>query len=171
MMAIKYRVFQQTAKFDINNDGKPEIIVKDYARGLEDRDSDRLYVFRDGDLNYFQNGVIINDDFANKAVGIWGDFGRKPFEANVYSLYGLPAFETFTIPGTKESLKFYYSLGGWFYFHPFLYDNKYFIGMNDLEIKVDKWQVILSFTRKNQLEDTCYFLKVCAGDDKKKRGR
>jgi hypothetical protein len=38
------------SRFDINNDGKPEIIVKDYRRGLKGRDSDRVYVFREGDL-------------------------------------------------------------------------------------------------------------------------
>jgi hypothetical protein len=160
------------SKFDINNDGKPEIIVKDYRRGLKGRDSDRFYVFREGDLNYFQNGVTINDDFANKAIGIWGDFGKKPFEANVYSLYALPAFEIFTIPETKESLKFYYSLGGWFYFHPFLFGKKYFISMNDWQGDLaEKWEVVLSFTPENQLKDTCYFIKVCGRNDRQKGGK
>lgn len=160
------------SRFDINNDGKPEIIVKDYRRGLKGRHSDHFYVFREGDLNYFQNGVTINDDFKNRAIGIWGDFGKKPFEGNVYSLYGLPAFETFTIPETKESLKFYYSLGGWFYFYPFLFGNKYFISMNDWHPDmVEKWEVILSFTPENELKDTCYFIKVCDCKDKKKGGK
>jgi hypothetical protein len=161
------------SKFDINNDGKPEIIVKDEHRTLKGIDSDAFYVFREGDLNYYQNGVIINDEFANKAIGAWGGvFNKKPFEGNVYSLYGLPAFETFTIPETKESSKFYYSLGGWFYFHPFLFGKKYFISMNDWHPDmVGKWEVILSFTLGNELKDTCYFIKVCGDIDEKKGGK
>jgi hypothetical protein len=156
--------------FDINNDGKPEIIVKDYRRGLKGRDSDRFYVFREGDLNYFQDGVTINDDFANKAIGIWGDFGKKPFEGNAYELREIPGPELWKFEGKKISVKYF--LGGWFYFHPFLYGKKYFISMNDWQGDLaEKWEVVLSFTPENQLKDTCYFIKLCGGGDKKKGGK
>ena len=153
------------SKFDINNDGKPEIIVKDYGRGLKDRDSDRYYVFRESELNYFQNGVTINDAFKNRAIGIWGDFGKKPFEANVYELLEIPGPEMLEFEGRRIPVKYF--LGGWFYFHPFLFGKKYFISMNDWQRDlVEKWEVVLSFTPENQLKDTCYFIKVCGRNNK-----
>lgn len=158
------------SKFDINNDGKPEIIVKDEHRTLKGIDSDAFYVFKEGDLNYYQNGVIINDEFANKAIGAWGGvFNKKPFEGNGYKLYEIPGPEVWEFEGRKIPVKYF--LGAWFYFHPFLYGNKYFTSMNDYGDKPEKWQVILYFTPENQLKDTCYFIKVCGRNDRQKGGK
>jgi len=152
------------SRFDINNDGKPEIIIKDEHLTLQGPDSDVLYVFRKGDLDYSQEGFLI-DDLSDKAIAILG-FSGSSFVANVYMLYALPPFESLTIPGTKEPLKVYYSLGGWFYFNPFLYGNKYFVSMNGRT--AEGWQVVLYLTPENQLRDTCYFIKVCGHGDKQK---
>ena len=145
------------SKFDINNDGKPEIIIKDEHRTVRGIDADGLYIFRENDFNDFKDKVVINQDFADKAVGAWGYvFNKKPFRANVYRLNEL-------------STKYY--LGGWFYFHTFFYKGKYFTSMNDRlpdtaekwrapEYEENKWEVVFQFTPESQLKDVCYFLKV-----------
>jgi len=153
------------SRFDINNDGKPEIIIKDEHLTLRGPDSDILYVFRKGDLDYSQEGFLI-DDLSDKAIAVLGFSSRGPFMANVYTLYALPAFETLTIPGTKESLKVNYSIGGWFYFHPFLYGDKYFVSMNGRTL--EGWQVVLYLTPENQLRDICYFIKLCGYEGNRK---
>ena len=171
------------SKFDINNDGKPEVIIKDENRNLKGIPSDALYVFREEDFDYSKTEVAINEDFANKAIGAWGGvFYKKPFEGNVYRLYELPVFEIWTIPEIKEKIRIHYSLGGWFYFHTFIYKGKYFTSMydlipedlienKDLSEVLKKWEVILQYTPENQLKDICYLLKVCECHNKSKGGK
>ncbi len=162
------------SKFDINNDGKDEIIIKDEHEGVRGIDSDRLYIFREKDYDFSQDEITLGKAFADKAIGAWGYvFNRKPFEGNVYSLYELPPYKIWIDPtSANKNFKFYYALGGWFYFHPFFYKGKYFTSMNDRlpgtaerwrldpAYEENKWEVILQFTPENQLKDTCYFLKV-----------
>ncbi len=156
------------SKFDINNDGKPEIIIKYGHRTLSGWDSDALYIFREKDFADFKDKIVINESFFKKAIGVWGvDVDNNPFRANVYRLHDLPAF---------------YALGGWFYFYPFVYQGKYFTSMHDWLPDVgkwwdteyeksvkEKWEVILRFTPENQLEDLCYLLKISDCKNKDKR--
>jgi uncharacterized protein len=162
------------SKFDINNDGSPEIIIKDEHRTLNSMDSDAIYIFSEKDFADFKDKIVINEGFAKKAIGIWGwaVLDKKPFQGNVYSLHDLPAVEVWTTPAGKQ-IKNYYGLGGWFYFYPFFYKGKYFTSMHDwlpdvgkwwdteYEYSVkEKWEVILQFTPENQLKDICYLLKI-----------
>lgn len=162
------------SKFDINNDGVSEIIIKDDHRAVRGIESDGLYIFREKDFNIFRDKIVISQEFADKTIGAWGwVFNKKPFEGNVYSLYELPPYKIWVDPTpAKKKVKFYYSLGGWFYFYPFIYKGKYFTSMNDRlpdtaekwrvpEYEEDKWEVIFQFTPDNQVEDVCYLLKVC----------
>ncbi len=92
------------SKFDINNDGNPEIIIKDEHRTLSSVDSDVLYIFREKDFADFKDRIVINEAFSKKAIGQWGggvwgnDSDKNPFRANVYWLHELPAFEVWTRP-------------------------------------------------------------------------
>lgn len=168
------------SRFDINNDGSPEIILKDEHRTLSSVDSDALYIFREKDFADFKDKIVINEAFAKKAIGGWGngvwgnDSDENPFRANVYWLRELPAFEVWTRPTRPgKQIRNYYSLGGWFYFYPFVYQGKYFTSMHDWlpetgkewdteyeKYVVKKWEVILRLTPENQLKDICYLLKV-----------
>jgi len=57
---------------------------------------------------------------------------KNPFRGNVYALHELPAFEVWTRPTRPgKQIRNYYSLGGWFYFCPFVYQGKYFTSMHD----------------------------------------
>jgi uncharacterized protein len=159
------------SKFDINNDGSPEIIIKDEHRTLNLVDSDALYVFREKDFTDFKDKIVINEDFAKKTIGAWGwgALGDETrFKGNVYRLHALPAF---------------YALGGWFYFYPFVYQGKYFTSMHDWlpdagkwwdteyeKYVKKKWEVILLFTPENQLKDLCYLLKIPHCKNKNRNG-
>jgi hypothetical protein len=56
------------SKFDINNDGTPEIVIKDEHRTLSSVDSDALYIFREKDFADFKDKIVINEEFAKKAI-------------------------------------------------------------------------------------------------------
>jgi uncharacterized protein YecT (DUF1311 family) len=172
------------SKFDINNDGSPEIIIKDEHRNLRLMDSDAIYIFREKDFADFKDKIVINENFAKRAIGAWGwgAFGDEtPFRGNGYELHELPAYKVQTTPTTPEKqFKYLYSLAGWFYFYPFIYQGKYFTSMHDWQPDVGKswdteyenyvkkkWEVILLFTPENQLKDVCYLLKVSDCKDKK----
>jgi hypothetical protein len=129
--------------------------------------------------------IVINEAFFKKAIGVWGnDSDKNPFRANVYRLRELPAFEVWTTPTTPaKQVKTYYSLGGWFYFHPFVYQGKYFTSMHDWlpetgkewdteyeKYVVKKWEVVLRFTPENQIKDICYFLRIPNCRNKSKNG-
>jgi hypothetical protein len=116
---------------------------------------------------------------------VWGvDLDKNPFRANVYWLHELPAFEVRTSPTRPgKQFKHYYSLGGWFYFYPFIYQGKYFTSMHDWLPDVGKWwdteyekyvkkkwEVILLFTPENQLKDMCYLLKIPHCKNKNRNG-
>lgn len=163
------------SKFDINNDGSQEIIIKDEHRTLREWDSYAIYIFREKDFADFKDRIVINDGFFKKTIGVWGvDLDKNPFEGNGYRLHELPAHRVQASPTTPgKQFKYYYSLVGWFYFHPFIYQGKYFTSMHDWEPEtgkesdteyekyvVKKWEVILQFTPENQLRDVCYLLKV-----------
>jgi hypothetical protein len=60
------------SKFDINNDGNPEIVIKDEHRTLRGIDSDAIYIFREKDFADFKDKIVINKRFAKKAIGVWG---------------------------------------------------------------------------------------------------
>jgi hypothetical protein len=173
------------SRFDINNDGSPEIVIKDQHRTLRGIDSDAIYIFREKDFEDFKDRIVINEGFFKKAIGVWGiHLDKNPFRGNVYSLHDLPAFEVWTTPTRPEKqIKSYYSLGGWFYFYPFVYQGKYFTSMHDEEPDLgkwwdteyeysvkEKWEVILQFTPENQLKDICYLLKIPNCKNKSKNG-
>jgi hypothetical protein len=174
------------SRFDINNDGSPEVILKDEHRSLRGWDSDALYIFREQDFADFKGKIVINEAFDKKAISVWGlDFGdERPFGGNVYWLHELPARKVWTTPTTTgKQFKHYYSLGAWFYFYPFIYQGKYFTSMHDSWPDAGKWwetdyeqylkkkktwEVILRLTHENQLEDVCYLLKISDCKDKNK---
>ena len=146
------------SRLDINNDGKREVVLKMGDVGLKGEPSDNIFIFNEKDIDTFTDEIVLTEELTNKAIDIFlgGALGRR---RNVYTLQELPIFEILSIDGTKFPLR--YSLGGWFYFHLFLYNREYF--MYDWYPGIDKhWEVVLRYSPENQLRDVCYFLKVCS---------
>ncbi len=163
---LSYTGILQVAKFDINNDGKREIVLKQGDKGLKGEPSDQIYIFHEKDIDTSGDEIVFTEELTNEAIDILGGaLGRgRAFKANVYTLKELPVFEILNINGKELPIR--YSLGGWFHFHPFLYNGKYFTSMHDWFPGIEtKWEVILQYNKENELRDICYFLR--AGSSKK----
>jgi hypothetical protein len=110
------------SRFDINNDGTEEIVVKSESsfKGIL---SDGLYYFTGESADYFKDGEF-DVSLLRKATG---SIGGGP--AHVYDLKELPQFLYLGI-GDKEA-KAYYSLGGYVYIHPFFFKGCYYLDIKD----------------------------------------
>lgn len=150
------------SRFDINNDGKEEIVLK-FNQFFKRDFADSLYFFKSEYLDYFKDEVDVNGLYL-KATG---KMGTMAFKANVYQLKELPKALLPAGPGYPEA-KFYYSLGGLFFINPFLFKGNYYIDMKD-DTDIEKWLVILKYTKDNQLKDICYYLKAVNCKNKNQR--
>lgn len=161
------------SSFDINNDGKNELVLKSYERGLKGNPSDNIYVFRTEDSGYFKEGVERKQEFYERAMSILGGaFGREPFSNNTYSLKEIPPMQVVPQLGKEKNVKVYHFLGGWFYFNPFLYKGVYYVTMTDWQPhQVGKWLVILKLNPENKLQDSCYYRKNRIGHNRISEGR
>jgi hypothetical protein len=150
------------SRFDINNDGKEEVVIKKESMlyGILTED---LFYFKDEDLANFNNkdgfDIKILYDRATGRVG-----GGAGFEGNTYELKELPKISVGIILD-KETYS-HPIVGGHFYLNPFRLKGSYYVDMKD-EVPYDKYRVysgkylvILKFTEDNLLKDVCYFLKT-----------
>jgi len=146
------------SNYDINNDGRNEIVIMDtgYFRRIL---SDYLYYFKYEDADLFKK-----DEFDMSILGTKPTGRIVSGAGSNYELKELPKF-IYPDTGDKES-KAYYSLGRYLYIHPFYFDGTYYLEIND-EIHFDtkgiytsKFLIILKYTNENQLNDVCYFLKT-----------
>lgn len=141
-------------RFDINNDGKEEVVIKD-TNSLSGRPSESLYYFKNEDSHYFNDEEVDVNIAYNKATGAVGTGG---FKSNVYRLKELPQISE--IIGGKEE-KLFYVMGGWFYVKPFVFNDAYYIDVRDDDPSdIKKFLVVLRYTSGNQLKDICYYLKA-----------
>jgi hypothetical protein len=159
--------------FDINNDGKEEIVLWSRDRGLRSTPSDQIYVFTKEEAALFKDGIEDIPDNYRNAIGILGGaLGREPFPGNGYSLKEIPPAEIAPKLGQRRNVKIYHGLGGWFYFNPFLYKGMYYVTMTDWDPPVTKqWLVILKYTPENQVKDICYYLKAVVSKKTSPEGR
>lgn len=147
------------SKFDINNDGDKEIVIKDESVSIRGIEGQSIYFFRKEDSEYFK-GDEFDVTVFRRAIGKQTTTVGDPYE-----LKELPQFLYLRI-GDKEA-KSYYTLGIYHYIHPFFSKGNYYLDMNDnvpfdnKGIYSTKFLVILKYTGDNQINDTCYFLKVC----------
>lgn len=149
------------SRFDINNNGKEEIVVigETYLRSIS---FDTLYFFKKEDSGYFKDDFDVK--IFDKAIGKVG-MGGAGFMSNFYDLKELPQFLYIGV-GDKEA-KAHYSLAGYFYIKPFIFKGTYYIDMKDEDplrfedtSEPKKWLVVLKYTKDNQPKDICYYLKV-----------
>ncbi|MCL4536255.1 MAG: hypothetical protein M1610_01480 [Nitrospirae bacterium] len=147
------------SKFDINNDGKEELVVKDTVP-VRGRPSESLYYLKNEDSVYFKDDEVDVKILYDKATGAVGTGAGGAFKANVYFLKKLPPFGIRDIEPFKGHLR-YYSLGGWFILNPFVFKKAYYISMMDNDPSENKkFLVILKYSKDNQLKDICYYLKT-----------
>ena len=157
------------SEYDINNDGKNEIVVRNesYYKNIL---SDDLYYFKNEDAILFRDDAFDIKVLYTKATGNVSSGGQ-----NTYKLKELPQFLYLGI-GDKEA-KAYYSLGGYIYINPFFFAGTYYLDVKD-EVPTEnkgiyssKFLVILKYTKDNQRKDTCYYLKLsdCSTNKTKRR--
>lgn len=147
--------------FDINNDGRKEVVLKFYQRGLHGIPSDDIFVFRKDDSVLFDEGVGSYKDLQKASVILGGAFDRKPFESNIYKLKEIPPADIVPSLGTEKNVQVDYSLGGWFYLNPFVYKNVHYLTMTDRELgDPARWLVIFKLGPDNLIKDVCYYLRA-----------
>jgi len=154
------------SRFDINNDGKEEVVIKTEGM-LHGIVTEQLFYFRGKDSAYFNNEEGFDTKILyDKATGRVG--GGVGFEANGYGLKELPKI-SIGVVGDKEAYA-HYVVGGHFYIDPFIFNGTYYIDMKDKQLGIRKWLVILKYTKDNQIKDVCYCLEALDCNNKKKRG-
>ena len=151
------------SRFDINNDGKEEIVIK-FIGEWKGSPADSLYFFKSEYSDYFKDEFDVNGLYL-KAIGAAGTMvDTMAFRGNAYYLKELPKIPIGIISG-KEAYS-HYSLGGWFFVNPFVFKEAYYINMRDNSSEA-KFLVILKYTKDNQPKDICYYLKVSDCNNKK----
>lgn len=160
------------SNFDINNDGKEEIVIKSYESGLHAIPSDQIYIFNKSDVAQFSDSIQLNQELYKRELGFVGySYNTSPFRNNGYELKEIPPAEIAQQLGNERSVPIYHFLGGWFFFNPFIYDKVYYIAMTDWfpqQVETKKWLVILKLDPGDKIKDTCYFRKKTTKPLKKK---
>lgn len=146
------------SKFDINNEGKEEIVIKKQHM-LSGIPYESVYYFKSEDADYFKDDEFDVKILYTKAAGGSGSF-------DTYSLKELPQHSD--ILGGKE-VKLYYGFGPHFYINPFNFQGSHYVAMKDNEMWTEKWLVILKYTQENKPKDICYYLKISDTKTKIKR--
>ncbi len=154
------------SRFDINNDGKEEVVIKD-AGMVFSIITENLFYFKGEDSAYFKEKEFDIKILYNNATGRVG--GGADFERSVYYLKKLPQIYIGIIGG-KEAYS-HYPVGPHFYVNPFNFKGAYYIDMKDMQRSSNKWLVILKYAKDNQIKDICYFLKAsdCKSNKPKRR--
>lgn len=143
------------SKFDINNDGRVDIVVKQkgFLKGIL---SETLYYFDGKDEDYFNATAFDTSLLYTKAIG---RLGTGAFDQNAYELKDLPKVNIGPILG--KDIYSHYVLAGQFYVNPFIFKKSYYTIMRNHQLDGEKWLVILKFMQDNEISDVCYFLKTC----------
>ncbi len=156
--AVESHTTVQISYYDINNDGKEEIVIKQegYYKGIQ---SDNVHYFKNEDASLFQEDAFDIKILYNKSTGNISSGG-----GNIYELKELPKFIYSGID--NKDTKAYYSLGAYIYVNPFLFAGTYYLDLKD-EVPYDfknmyssNFLIILKYTKENQRQDACYFVKI-----------
>ena len=118
--------------FDINNDGKNELVVK-WSACLSGNLTDSLYIYpSDSDVLTFnpKSGKL------NPLTDTDNELGSQ-----VYHLKALPETSEFWV-------------GGLFVLQPFIWDGTNYISMTDIR---PRWIVIAKYKQAAEMQDICYF--------------
>lgn len=139
----------QLAQFDIDNDGHEDIVLKDESC-IRGHPSDSLFLYAEG-KNAPQPPPHFTFDasVAKQASGVIGQFPH-----GTYDLRKLRKFRE----GTAE---FYYYIGFPFKMHPFIYENRRYISIDNPfqppRERKRRFTVIATTDNNGHLTDQCYF--------------
>ena len=136
----------RTAKFDINNDGRAEIVVK--VSGCEKSQlTDFIYIFN-ADDPFFSS-------FSDLADLMDKNIGEFPSDETVLGGYHLKLIP----PKDTTFGKFYQGPAGWMTLNPFLYEGASYLAVTDREgsRSEGRWFVIGKYKKAGELDDICYF--------------
>ena len=120
--------------FDINNDGKNELIIKQSAC-LSGILTDSLYI-------YPSNSDVLNFNPKSGKLNPLKDTDNKLGEHEVYYLKDLPKTSDVWV-------------GGHFVLNPFILEGMSYISMTD---QTPRWIIIAKYKQAEEMQDICYFL-------------
>ena len=131
--------FLRYGRFDINNDGKEDLIIK-WSACLRSNLSDSFYVFPS------DSDVLAKLESEPKRRGFLLDILNKfSMTGDVYPLAELPLDQT---EGLAQAI------GGVFVIQPFIWNKRTYISMTDLH---QEWIVINQYQGEGRFKDLCYF--------------
>jgi uncharacterized protein YecT (DUF1311 family) len=122
------------AIFDINNDGKNELVLKS-TRGFHGIESDTLYIF-----------PADSDVFSKLKPGAGG---LKVLFDNPNRFFSQDGYHFKELPNSREA-----SVDVYFITHPFIWAGTSYISLTDI---TPQWVVIAKYLKAEELQDVCYF--------------
>ena len=145
----------EQARFDINNDGNNELVVKYTWGNLRGAPDDSLYFFPSNSdvltkLRPGQGGLKALSDTTNK------------LDLQTYALKNLPEpLEKQVVVNIRKKLSesvknldLKPSIGGHFILRPLIFDEISYISMTDI---TSEWIVIGKYKQADEMQDICYF--------------
>jgi hypothetical protein len=151
---VKNYEYMLMSIFDINNDGKEEIVTKwtGYLRGYP---KDTLHIFSKKDLDLFASDFDLS--LISKQIGNIGI--DEPIKRMLYELTEMPSMQV-EVSGKKNDIN--YSVGPLFSFQPFRFKGKYYIEMRDDYGNPggEDFLVILQYLKAKKFRDVCYYIKI-----------
>ena len=146
--------FVKQALFDIDNDGKNDLVIK-YSGCLRDDLTDSLFVFApDSDiLSKLKPGL-------GGLAPLFKTLNK--INRNTYDLKELPkSVEEKLVtkirkqlPESSKNLDIKIGIGGVFILQPFIWDTTSYISMTDLH---QEWIVVAKYKQAEEMQDICYF--------------
>ena len=132
----------QLAKFDINNDGRQDMVVK-LTGCFHSRPTDSIYFL----------------DPENPALSSYGGFsdiiensiGRFPADSSVLAVYNIKQLQP--VKTTKAS-KVYHGVAGWLVINPFIYQGISYLAIAD---NTKESFLIGKYKSPEELDEGCYF--------------
>lgn len=147
------------ARFDIDNDGRAELVVK-WSSCLGGIRSDTLYIFRNEESPAGIYETIMNkfppSDSPQAKANQKRLLGQISYTGEWYELKKLPLFK-----GKRGGMQLH-GIGGVVWIHPFVFGGKTYLNLHDLccDEGGSAWHVIARYRREEkksvQLEEMCY---------------
>lgn len=150
---VKEKEYMLMSIFDINNDGKDEVIIK-WTGSLRGYSVDSLHIFAKKDLELFANEFNVN--ILRRQIGNIGI--DEPFKNHLYYLTEMPS-QLVSVMGKKNEMN--YTVGPLLSLNPFKFNGKYYIEMRDDtdNPKGTKFLIVFQYVDSKKLKDICYYHK------------
>lgn len=152
------------SRFDINNDGKEEIIIKSTG-SIRGNTTYSLDIFKGEDIGVFKDEFDVKN--FKKAIGSIGKFDK-----GIYELKEIPARQMIQPEGGRKGYAYYYYISPHFNdIRPLVYNSSVYTEMIGGHDYKREWSVILRYTKENKLKDICYYFRAIDCEEKTQKGR